>query len=260
MEESMAQRTLNGIGFITGRWPPDPAKSTLVLIHGAGGTSAFWGMQVKALAGRANTVAIDLPGHGQSDGGGHDRIQDYVRAAADFIRSIELPRPIPCGISMGGAIAQQLLLDFPDVFKAGVLISTGSKLRVAPQIFDAIEKDIESYLEMMVKLVVSRATDPDRLKIFKADALRCKTEVLIKDFRACDRFDVMQRLSSITLPVLVVTADEDRVTPPKYGDFLETSIAKASRVHIKQAGHIVPMEKPVEVNRAIVEFLDRTGL
>jgi pimeloyl-ACP methyl ester carboxylesterase len=256
----MEERKTNGIGYITGGWPLDPVKSTIVFIHGAGGSNAFWRAQVEALAERANTVAIDLPGHGQSDGNGHDRIEDNARAVIDFISAIETPRPIPCGISLGGAITQQLLLDFPDLFKAGILICTGSKLKVAPEIFDAIEKDIESYLAMIVKLVASKATDPDRVKSFKDDTARCKSEVLIQDFRACDRFDVMQRLGSITSPVLVVTAEDDQVTPPKYGDFMERTIAKASRVHIMEAGHIVPMEKPEEVNRAIIEFLDRTGL
>ncbi len=256
----MEQRKTNGIGYITGEWPLDPAKSTIVFIHGAGGSSAFWTAQVEALAERVNTVALDLPGHGRSDGNGHDRIEDYARAVVDFISTIETPRPIPCGLSLGGAITQQLLLDFPDLFKAGILISTGSKLKVAPEIFDAIEKDIKGYVDMIVKLVASKATDPDRVKSFKDDTARCKSEILIQDFRACDHFDVMQRLGSITSPVLVVTAEDDQVTPPKYGDFMEKSIAKASRVHIMEAGHIVTMEKPEEVNRAIIEFLDRTGL
>ncbi len=113
---------------------------------------------------------------------------------------------------------------------------------------------------MMIKLVACNETDPGRMKNFKDDLARCKSEALIQDFRACDRFDVMQRLGTITSSVLVVSAEDDLVTPPKYGDFMEKSIAKASRVHIMEAGHIVPMEKPEEVNRAIIEFLDRTGL
>ena len=256
----MEYRKTNGIGYLAGEWPLDPAKSTLVFIHGSGGSSAFWTAQVEALAERVNTVALDLPGHGQSGGNGHDRIEDYARAVVDFISAIEAPRPIPCGLSLGGAIAQQLLLDFPDLFKAGILISTGSKLKVAPEIFDAIEKDVKSYVDMMVKLVTSKSTDPDRVKSFKDDTARCSPDILIQDFRACDRFDVMQHVGSITSPVLVVTAEDDLVTPPKYGDFLKTSIAKACRVHIMEAGHIVTMEKPEEVNRAIIKFLDRTGL
>ena len=256
----MEDRKTNGIGYTTASWPLDPAKSTLVFIHGAGGSSAFWQGQVEALAERANTVAIDLPGHGQSDGNGHDRIEDYARAVVDFISAIKAPKPIPCGISLGGAVVQQLLLDHPDLFKAGILISSGSKLKVAPEIFDAIEKDIKSYVEMMANFAASKSADPDRVKRFKDDTAKCKSEVLIQDFKACDRFDVLQRVGSITSPVLVVTAEDDQVTPPKYGDFMETSFAKASRVHITEAGHIVPIEKPEEVNRAILEFLDQEGL
>ncbi len=256
----MAQRTSNGIGFITGKWPLDPLKSTMVLIHGAGGSSVFWQAQVDALAERVNTVAIDLPGHGQSHGNGHDRIEDYAQAVINFIRAIKTPQPIPCGISMGGAVAQQLLLDYPDLFKAAIIISSGSKLKVAPDIFDAIEKDIKSYVELMANFAASKSTDPARIKRFKDDTARCNPEVLIKDFKACNRFDVMQRVGSIRSPVLVVTAEDDQVTPPKYGDFMETSLANASRVHITEAGHIVPMEKPEAVNNAIVKFLDQKGL
>lgn len=256
----MEVRKINGIGYLTAKWPLDPTKATIVFIHGAGGTGTFWQAQVAGLAGRSNTIAVDLPGHGTSDGGGNDKIEDYARAVVDFIRAIEAPSPISCGISLGGAITQQLLLDYPEFFKAGILICTGSKLKVAPQIFDTIEKGMKSYGDMIVKLVTSKATDPDRIKSFKDDLARCKSEILIKDFRACDRFDVMQRVGSIASPVLVVSAEDDQVTPPKYGDFLEKSIANASRVHIMEAGHIAPMEKPEEVNRAIIEFLDRTGL
>ena len=256
----MENRKTNGIGYITSSWPLDPAKSTIVFIHGAGGSSAFWRAQVEGLALRVNTIALDLPGHGRSNGNGHERVEDYARAVVDFIGTIEPPRALPCGMSLGGAIAQQLLLDYTDLFKAGILISTGSKLKVTPEIFEAIEKDFKGYVDMIVKMATSNATDPDRVKRFKDDTARCKSETLIRDFRACDGFDVMQRLESISSPVLVVSAEDDLVTPPKYGDFMEKSIAKASRVHIMGAGHIVPMEKPEEVNRAIVEFMDRIEL
>jgi len=57
----------------------------------------------------------------------------------------------------------------------------------------------------------------------------------------------------------LITAEEDKRTPPKYGDFLEKHIQKASRVHIQNAGHIAPMEKPDEVNKAMREFLNNVG-
>ena len=256
----MQERKTDGIGFVAGKWPLDPKKGTIVFIHGARGSSNFWQAQIEVLAERCSTIAVDLPGHGRSDGNGHSRIEDYSRAVVNFMRAVKVPRPIPCGISLGGAIVQQLLLDYPDFFKAAILISTGSKLKVAPEIFATVEKDIKSYVNMMADFAASQSTDPVRIKPFKDDAARCKPEVLIQDFQACNHFDVMQRVGAITVPVLVVSAEDDLVTPPKYGDFLETSIAAARRVHVMEAGHIVPMEKPEEVNRAIVEFLDLNGL
>jgi pimeloyl-ACP methyl ester carboxylesterase len=260
MEVSMQERKSNGIAYIAGSWPLSPEKSTIVFIHAAGGSSAFWKSQVSGLAERVNTVAIDLPGHGRSAGSGNDSVVAYARAVSNFINEIKAPGPIACGLSMGGAITQQLLLDYRDQIRAGILISTGARLRVAPLIFDTIEKDYNGFAEMLTKFATSQKTDPALVQPFKEELAGCKPEVAHGDFRACDRFDVMKQLTSIEVPVLVMTAEDDKLTPPKYGEFLEKCIKNVSRAHIMDAGHIVPMEKSNEVNRAIIEFLDRTGL
>jgi len=256
----MEDRKTNGIGYITGRWPLDPAKSTIVFIHGAGGSSTFWSAQVQGLDARVNTVALDLPGHGRSGGNGKNKIEDYVQAVIDFIKQVDMPTPIPCGLSMGGAITQQLLLDCPDQFKAGILISTGAKLKVAAAIFEAIENDYNGFVDMVGKLAASKKTGPGLVQSIKDEMIRCKPEITHGDFKACNRFNIIERLSSIKVPVLVVSAQDDKLTPPKYADVLEKTIKNAARAHIMDAGHVVPIEKPAEVNQAIMEFLDRNGL
>jgi pimeloyl-ACP methyl ester carboxylesterase len=60
--------------------------------------------------------------------------------------------------------------------------------------------------------------------------------------------------------VLIISAEDDRLTPPKYGLFLERGIPGAVRRHIMDAGHFVPIEKPQEVNAAIAAFLDDNGI
>ena len=80
----MEIRQINGIGFRAASWTLDPARATLVFIHGAGGTGAFWQAQVLELAGRANTIALDLPGHGRSEGEGKDTIDGYARSVNSF--------------------------------------------------------------------------------------------------------------------------------------------------------------------------------
>jgi pimeloyl-ACP methyl ester carboxylesterase len=67
---------------------------------------------------------------------------------------------------------------------------------------------------------------------------------------------VIARLASIRVPVLVVSAADDKLTPPKYGQFLAERIPGSRRAHIPDAGHFVPIEKPQKVNAAIAAFLD----
>jgi pimeloyl-ACP methyl ester carboxylesterase len=253
----MVKREANGIAYVTSAWPLDESKPTLIFIHGAGGSNVLWQGQVDGLAGRVNAVAIDLPGHGDSKGDGMGTIEDYARAVADFTRAIEAPRPVPCGLSMGGAITQQLLLDHPDARCAGILIGTGARLRVQPLILKTVEENFSDYVESFLAFAASEKTDPKRLRPISEATAQGKPQVALGDFKACDAFDVMERLPSIEVPVLVITSEEDKLTPPKYGIFLEEKIKTASRVHIRDAGHLVPAEKPDEVNQVILDFLDR---
>jgi pimeloyl-ACP methyl ester carboxylesterase len=250
----------NGIGFRAGRWPLDKDKSTLLFIHGAGGSKVLWQTQVESLAGRFNTVALDLPGHGSSSGAGLETINDYARVVFSFIEGIKAPEIIPCGLSMGGAITQQLLLDYPGFFRAGILINTGARLKVLPFIFEAIETNYQGFVALTPQVAASPKTDTVLLKPYLEAAARCRPEVARGDFLACHTFNASDRLNTITVPVLIVTSADDQLTPPKLGQFLAEQILGAHRYHILEAGHLAPIEKPEEVNRAITEFLDRLSL
>jgi pimeloyl-ACP methyl ester carboxylesterase len=256
----MQERKTNGIGYLAGDWPLDLEKSTIVFIHGAGGSSVFWQAQIDDLSARVNTLAIDLSGRGRTNGEGQQKIEDYADAVVSFLSEIDISDPILCGLSMGGAIAQQVLLDYPDRLKAGILIGTGARMKVAPAFFETIEKDYSSFVDWLCKICVSKNTDSKIVKPFREDLLRCKPEVTLGDFRACDGFDIADRLHAIEAPALVVTAEDDKLTPPDSGDFLEKHIKNASRAHIMDAGHIMPMERPDEINKTILKFLDQSGL
>lgn len=255
----MEECKIRGIAYIAGRWPLDPDKFTLVFIHGAGGSGSFWKAQIDALADKANTLALDLPGHGRSDGPGKNKIEDYAQIVNEFVNELKIPNPIPCGVSMGGAIAQQLLMDFARRYPAGILMGTGARMAVAPAIFETIENDFSAFVDMIGTFAVSQKTDPDLVQPFIEDFARGNPEVVLGDFRACDRFDSRAGLSSIKVPVLIITSEDDKLTPAKYGVFLEENFQNAQRVHIMDAGHIVSLERPDEVNTLILEFLNTLG-
>ncbi len=251
----MYESKVNGINFIAGRWPLDRDLATIVFIHGSGGASVLWRAQVEALADRFNTIAVDLPGHGGSGGEGMSCIEDYTASVEGFVSAVEAPRPIPCGLSLGGAIVLQLLLDAPRRYEAGIVLNSGARLRVMPMIFEALEKDFEGFINASYAFSASEKTDPSRVKPIVDAMAACPPAVTRGDFMACDSFDVMERLSEIAVPVLVLTGSDDKMTPVKYGAFLAESIANATHVDIADAGHLSPMEKPEEVARAIQEFV-----
>ena len=256
----MEKREQGDVAFISGQWPLDREKPTILFIHGAGESSLLWHAQVDGLKERANTVAVDLPGHGRSRGSAKQRVEDYAADLVDFIRAIAAPNPIPCGLSMGGAIAQQLLIDHADRFRAGIIVSSGARLRVLPSLFDMIAQDFPAYVEMVDRLGFSEKTAAAVKQPFLEEHLKARPEVAHGDFKACDRFDVIARLASIRVPVLVISAADDKLTPPKYAEFLAQHIPGSRRAHIPDAGHFVPIEKPQAVNAAIAEFLDEMEL
>lgn len=251
----MIEKKINGMNFMAGAWPLDPEKPSIIFIHGSGGSALFWKAQVRGLAGAANTIAVDLPGHGKNYGLGMDSIKAYSDSVAAFIDAIEAPSPVACGLSMGGAISLQLLLDRKDLFGAGILINTGAKLKVLPLILNMVQNDYRSYMDSFAATAASPVTDYSVvMEIMEANS-QCNPYVVYNDFMACDSFDVMNRLPEISQPVLVMTAADDKLSPPKYGVFLKDNIKNSRMVSIENAGHMSPVEKPDSVNSAISGFL-----
>jgi pimeloyl-ACP methyl ester carboxylesterase len=170
---------------------------------------------------------------------------------------IQAPRPVPCGLSMGGAITQQLLVSHRERFSACILINTGAKLKVLPIIFETIEKSYKDFVESLFSFAVSGKSNAEKLRPEIEACTICRPAVASGDFRACDGFNVTDKLGLIKVPVLVLTATDDKLTPVKYGTFIANSIKNAELATIEGAGHFSPIEKPNEVNQAIHGFLTR---
>lgn len=237
---------------------PTRRRPPVVLIHGAGGTALHWPPKIRRLPGY-RVYAVDLPGHGRSEGVGEQSISGYAERLVRWADEVGLARAVWVGHSMGGAIAQQLALSHPDRVVALGLVGTGARLRVHPLILEGTAKEatFPSTVETIVAWSFAPQTDQGLKTLAARRMAETRPAVLYGDFLACDRFDIRDQLSAITCPTLVICGAEDRMTPPRYAAFLAEHIPNAELVIIPEAGHMVMLERPEEVAQALLAFLER---
>ena len=233
--------------------------SPIVFIHGAGGSHQVWLQQLKSLGRRRKAIAVDLPGHGDSNGSGADRIEAYRDIVKGCIAALGLDRIVMVGHSMGGAITQSIALAYPELLAAIVLVGSGVRLRVQPQILAGLRDDAGRAVDLIIKLVHAPGTPAEVLKQDADAMLRISIPVIEGDLLACDAFDLMEQVKAVSIPALVICGTDDLVTPPKYAEYLHSQINGSQLQLVPAAGHMVMMEQPDEVNRGIEAFLDRLG-
>lgn len=232
-----------------------PLPRTIVFLHGAGGSHHTWRDQWAGLKGTARLVVPDLPGHAGSSGTARESIGEYAAWLADFVREAGIRSFVLAGHSMGGAIALQAALDRVAGIEAMVLVATGARLRISPVLLDGIAGRFREFAPELVDWMMAREPDPTLRDDVTADVLATRPGAYLHDFRACNGFDVMARLGEIGVPTLVISGDDDRLTPLKYAEYLATNVRGGVLKIIRGAGHIVMLEKPTEVNAVISSFL-----
>jgi pimeloyl-ACP methyl ester carboxylesterase len=156
---------------------------------------------------------------------------------------------------MGGAIAQKLALEAAERVSALVLIGTGARLRVAPAILHGIRDDFDQAVELITDYAWSPDAELSLTKLGLRDLRQTGAKVLLGDFLACDRFDVMDHLAEIKAPALVVGGTADRLTPIKYARYLGSRIPDARLVTVEGAGHMVMLERPQKVAGVVRGFV-----
>jgi pimeloyl-ACP methyl ester carboxylesterase len=223
----------------------------LIFIHGSGGCKESWQYQTRYFEG---SEAIDLPGH--PDGEPCSTIDDYADWLHEYVTAKGYTDLVITGHSLGGGIALQYGLIYPEEVKGLICMGSGGRLRVHPTFLEGLENAIaaddesQSPIEGALDLI-----DPELRDIIARRLEENGLPVMLNDLRACDQFDIMDRLGEIDIPLLAVSATEDIMTPPKYSQYLAANMKSAQSLIINGGTHFVFAEKPEEVNRAIEDFL-----
>jgi pimeloyl-ACP methyl ester carboxylesterase len=235
----------------------DPKRPPLILVHGAGGFHLSWPPQVRRLADR-RVYAIDLPGHGGSPGSGRSTVKDYADDMAAFMSALDLKYAVIAGHSMGSGIALTLALKHPEKVQGLVLIGAGARLRVAPAILAGL-KDAKSFhaTVQMINDYSFTLEGPPRLKELSTQRMaETSPSVLYNDFKACDAFDLTDQLEKINIPTLIICGAQDRMTAPRFSEYLHDAISNSRLEIVEKAGHMMMLEQPQLLVELISRFLD----
>jgi pimeloyl-ACP methyl ester carboxylesterase len=244
----------------------------LVLIHAGVADHRMWDEQVRAFAGRRRVVRYDLRGCGRS------QTQDVTFSHRGDLRAImqhlAVDRAALCGVSVGGQIAIDFTLDFPEMVDALIPVASGVsgyrhgerarplEAEMSAQMDEAWEAhDFEHLVDLEVRMWVDGpGQPPDRVD----GRIRERVRQMERESLAANPIEgkpqpldppAVGRLGEIRAPTLVVVGDLDTSGVLAAADLLVRGIPGARRVVFPGTAHMLTMEKPDEFNRLLLEFL-----
>ena len=235
------------------------AAQRVIYIHGTGCNAKVFAPHLAAISQEHEVVAIDLPGHGRSGGGGFRSVTDHAFFVGALIERLGWESCIVAGHSLGGGIGLAVAIYFETLVSGLLLIDTGARLRVSPSVIKSARlaagegavRDNDS------RLGYAKSTPQSVVDQVNVATAGCNAEVIYKDWIADDSCDFMTRLAKIDVPALAICGVEDPLTPIKYHEHLRDNLPQCELVTVANAGHWPFAENPTEFNARVLEFLNR---
>jgi pimeloyl-ACP methyl ester carboxylesterase len=257
----------------TGGKPFDPAKPTVVFVHGVVNDHSVWGLQSRYLANHGwNVLAVDLPGHCRSEGDAPSSVEEAARFIAALLEAAGVARAALVGHSWGSLIVLEAASQLKERVTHLALVGIAYPLKVAAALIDTSLSHPARALEMIN--VFSRSTlaaPPSALGpgtwVFGSSlalgrrvlASNSQVNVLHRGFQACDSYaNGEAAIAAITCPVLFVLGAQDQMTPAKAAQSLIT-VARERGKQVKvvnlPVGHHQMTETPDQTLAAIQDLL-----
>lgn len=249
----------------TGGKPFDASLPCVVFIHGGEGDHSVWGLQSRYLAHHGRSVlALDLPGHGRSEGPPLASIEAMADWLAETLDAARVPRAQIVGHSMGALVALEFAARRPDMMERLVLLGAAFPMRVSPELLEATHTD-EAGAQQTINIWSHGAyahypSSPGpgfwvhgaNLRLME----RQKPGVLPVDFAACNDYrGGLAAAAKVRCPTLFLIAPRDRMTPGRAAQDLVKAVHGAQVIEIDGSGHAMMAEKPDEVLDALRGFL-----
>ena len=237
---------------------------TVILLHGLGGSTQVWQLNIAALAEKYHVVVPDQIGFGKSDKPlVNYRIRTYVDFLDQFCKQLKIERASLIGNSMGGWIAATFTAAFPDRVERLVLVDAAGYVPpkdLDTRTFYGLNPTTREGMKVLVAKVFYN-------KLFQSDAaidqaitarlaagdgytINSITESII---RGEDFLD--DAVKTIKRPTLLIWGRQDGLVPVAEGEHFNRDIAGSKLVVFDQCGHVPQIEKAAEFNAAVLKFL-----
>ncbi|MGB9178545.1 MAG: alpha/beta hydrolase [Pyrinomonadaceae bacterium] len=240
----------------------------VVLLHGYPFNSSMWIEQVESLRARVRVLTPDLRGLGQSTlSSGPVTMEEMAKDTVALMDKLGIERAVVGGLSMGGYVTLAFYRLFPERVRALILADTraqadteeGRRTR-EEQALKALSEGMNPIAEAMLPKLLSQATLSEQPEI-AARVREMMTATNPAGAAAAQRAmagrqDHTDFISQILVPTLIIVGSEDPITPVKDSELMHERV-RGSRLHvIDGAAHVSNIERPVEFNSALEEFLD----
>ncbi|NHC36480.1 alpha/beta fold hydrolase [Scytonema millei] len=246
---------------------------SLVLIQGLALDSSAWTNQISVFSQKYQVIVFDNRGVGQSDS---PNIPYSTEMMADdtveLLKFLNIKNAHILGFSMGGAIAQQIALKYPEIVKSLILVTTAAK-------FPARARYLTKLWLKMLEEQVSTETRLQEICLwvftdeFLADEARVTAAVKLGlnhphpqpkhgfagQIVALLEHNTRNKLNQISVPTLVLIGKDEIFIPLNFSEELAANIPNAELVISEKGGHNYWMEFPEIFNRAVMQFLAKVA-
>lgn len=241
--------------------------SPLLLIHGVGMNAASWAPQIETLQRFFRVIAVDMPGHGASEGFNHPAtLEDYVAWIAAFLRARPEKAFAVAGHSMGALIAAGLAIEHPEQVSHAIIMSG---------VYQRSEEARAAVMARATELASGDAQLDSPLARWFSDtpeeaALRARVSEWLKEVdpkgyaRAYQAFAAgdavyASRWKEMRCPVMVLTGELDANSSPAMARSMAAAAPQGRAVIISNAKHMVSLTDAPRVNEEILAFLRPTA-